>query len=1042
MHNHLSRTLERLARVKRERILSRTHTRLAGVEVEAWTVADDGEPVSARHALGLAHDPGRTPPGYRPFPLGAAWGEAWSTTWFRIRGTVEPQGDTPVDLVLDLGWFDHSVGGHCEGLVFTPDGTIVKGLHPRQSAIRLRGDGAVPGLLDADGAFLLYVEAAANPLLLGLPPFVVTELGEKRAEEPFEQFRLRRAEVAAFSPEIHALSCDLDVAGGLAAELSADEPRHWRLLRAIEEALDAYDEADAEAGARRARAILAPLLAAPAHASAHRITAVGHAHMDTAWLWPLRETVRKLARTVSNALALLDADPSLVYTMSAAQHFSWLEEHYPALFERVRHHVEQGRFVPVGGMWVEADGVIPTGESMVRQLTYGKRYFIDRFGREPREMWLPDSFGYSGALPQLARRAGSRWFLTQKISWNDTTVFPHHSFWWEGIDGTRIFTHFPPAETYAAEVTAAELRHAVTTFKDKAIASHSLLPYGYGDGGGGPTREMVERLRRFADLEGAPRVTSRSPAEFFQEAEAELRDAGPLEPVYRGELYLELHRGTLTSQAAMKRHNRRCESLLRAAEYLSAAASALRGAPYPHADLDDIWRTVLLHQFHDILPGTSIAWVHREARDTYRALEERLNDLIKQASAALGDAEPGVVGSVLPPFATAEPDARVVEVTDDGGTVLEDCLLRVVIGDDGHVTSLLDLRGGREVVPPGRRLNELQLFRDEPVRWDAWDVDRHALRHPQVLDQVTSRRVVRDGPDAGVEVVRRVGTSTITLTMWLRAGTGRFETECAIDWQERERLLKVAVPVRVMARTARFETQYGYVERPLLSNTATDEAMFETAMHRYVQVGDGDFGVAIVNDSMYGADARADGDSTVVRLSLLRSARFPDPRADMGTHAFRWAVLPGADVPAAAEAAYAFNAPDIAGLSRLAPLVRLELLTGHALIDWVKQADDGSGDLVVRVYETRGGRASARLHCREELATGAVLWETDLLERELGGEREPRDEREPGGDEDLLPVALAGGRRPVSEARLELGPFQVATLRIAAPHASPKEDPQ
>ncbi|WP_431912798.1 alpha-mannosidase [Nonomuraea jabiensis] len=1026
MHNHLSRTLERLARVRRERIMPRLHTRLSGVEVEAWTVPDDGEPVRARHALGLEPEAGRAAPGYRPFPLGAAWGEAWSTTWFRIRGTIDPGQDGPIDLVLDLGWFDHSVGGHCEGLVFTPDGTIVKGLHPRQSHIRLRGDGAE--LAGADGSFVLYVEAAANPLLLGLPPFVVTEHGEKGAEEPFEQFRLRRAEIAAFSPEIHALCCDLDVAGGLAAELSADEPRHWRLLRAIEEALDVYDEADAEAGARRARAALAPVLATPAHASAHRITAVGHAHMDTAWLWPLRETVRKLARTVSNALALLDADPGLVYTMSAAQHFSWLEEHYPELFARVRRYVEQGRFVPVGGMWVEADGVIPTGESMVRQLTYGKRYFLSRFGREPREMWLPDSFGYSGALPQLARRAGSRWFLTQKISWNDTTVFPHHSFWWEGIDGTRVFTHFPPAETYAAEVTARELRHAVATFKDKAIASHSLLPYGYGDGGGGPTREMAERLRRFADLEGAPRVISRTPAEFFEEAESELREAGVLEPVYRGELYLELHRGTLTSQAAMKRHNRRCESLLRAAEYLSTAASALRGAPYPREDLDEIWRTVLLHQFHDILPGTSISWVHREARETYQAVEERLHDLIKQAGAALGGER---AGGGLPPFtAPARPGAAPVEVGDgeDGATVLDDGLLRVVVDGGGHVVSLLDLRGGREVVPPGRRLNELQLFRDEPVRWDAWDVDRHVLRHPQVLDEVTSRRVVRSGPDAGVEVVRRTGASTITLTMWLRAGTGRFETECAVDWQERERLLKVAVPVRVLARTARFETQYGYVERPLLPNTATEEAMFEAAMHRYVHVDDGDFGLAIVNDTMYGADARADGDSTVVRLSLLRGARFPDPRADLGTHTFRWAVLPGADVPAAVEAAYAFNAPDLAGLP--APLVQLELRTGHALVDWVKQADDGSGDLVVRVYETRGGRASARLRCHEELGAGAVVWETDLLERELG-------------PDDDLPVALdpAGARRPVGEARLDLGPFQVATLRIAT-HAPLKEDVQ
>ncbi|MFC4006952.1 alpha-mannosidase [Nonomuraea purpurea] len=1018
MHNHLGRTLERFARVKRERILPRTHTRLSGVEIEAWTVADDGEPVSARHALGLARDPGRTAPGYRPFPLGAAWGEAWSTTWFRIRGTLAPGQAGPVDLVLDLGWFDHSVGGHCEGLVFTPDGTIVKGLHPRQSGIRLRGEGAVPGLLDADGAFLLHVEAAANPLLLGLPPFVVTEHGEKGAREPFEQFRLRRAEVAAFSPQIHALCCDLDVAGELAAELSADEPRHWRLLRAIEEALDAYDEADAEAGARRARTVLAPLLAAPAHASAHRITAVGHAHMDTAWLWPLRETVRKLARTVSNALALLDADPALVYTMSSAQHFSWLEEHYPELFARVRRHVEQGRFVPVGGMWVEADGVIPTGESMVRQLTYGKRYFIDRFGREPREMWLPDSFGYSGALPQLARRAGSRWFLTQKISWNDTTVFPHHSFWWEGIDGTRIFTHFPPAQTYAAEVSARELRHAVATFKDKAIASHSLLPYGYGDGGGGPTREMAERLRRFADLEGAPRVTSRSPAEFFTDAEAELRQAGALQPVHRGELYLELHRGTLTSQAAMKRHNRHCESLLRAAEYLGAAASTLRGAPYPRQELDEIWRTVLLHQFHDILPGTSIAWVHREARDTYQAVEERLRDLIKQAGAALGGLA-GPDADTLPPFTGKRPASATAAVTGegDGGTVLDDGLLRVVIGADGHVTSLVDLRTGRETVPPGRRLNELQIFRDEPVRWDAWDVDRHVLRHPRVIDDVSSRRVLHGGPDAGIEVVRRVGASTITLTMWLRAGTGRFETECAVDWRERERLLKVALPVRIMARSARFETQYGYVERPLLANTAAEEAMFEAAMHRYVHVADGGFGLAVVNDAMYGADARADGDSTVVRLSLLRAARFPDPQADLGTHTFRWAVLPGADLPATVEAAYAFNTPDLAGLPQVAPLVRLEALTGHALIDWVKPADDGSGDLVVRVYETQGGRAGARLRCHAELGADAVLWETDLLERELGGEED-------------LPPALAGGRGPASGALLELGPFQVATLRI------------
>ncbi|MFJ4685097.1 alpha-mannosidase [Streptomyces sp. NPDC088789] len=1007
---------------------------MSDVEVEAWTVGDDGEPVSSRHALGLGRDPCRSRPDYRPFALGDAWGPAWATTWFRLRGTVAPHGPGPVDLVIDLGWFDHSVGGHCEGLVFTEDGALVKGLHPRQHEIRLRGEGAVHGLLDDRGGFVLYVEAAANPLLLGVPPFVVTEHGEKGARAPFEQFRLRRAEIAAFAPEVYALDLDLEVLGGLAAELDEAEPRHWRLLRGIEEALDVYDESDAAPSARRARAVLAPLLASPAHASAHHITAVGHAHLDTAWLWPLRETRRKVIRTVSNTLALLDDHPDLVYTMSAAQHFDWLETQQPDLFARVRHYVEEGRLVPVGGMWVEPDGVIPTGESMVRQLTFGKRYFLSRFGIETREVWLPDSFGYSGALPQLARRAGARWFLTQKLSWNDTTAFPHHSFWWEGIDGTRVFTHFPPAETYAAEVTARELSHAVRTFRDKAIASHSLMPYGYGDGGGGPTRDMAQRLRRFSDLEGAPRVISRPPAQFFQDAEAELRDIGTvsptLEPVHRGELYLELHRGTLTSQTAMKRHNRRCESLLRAAEYLSAAAYVLRGTPYPQECLDELWRAVLLHQFHDILPGTSISWVHREARDTYASLELCLQELIRQAATQLDEGGNGADDGTMPPFAPArrcpdpahEPPAVLVKEAEDGTTTLDDGLLRVVIGPDGHVTSLWDLRAEREVVPPTRRLNELQLFRDEPVRWDAWDVDRHVLRHPQVIDDVTGRRVVRKGADAGVEVIRRFGTSTVTLTMWLRAGTGQLETVCAVDWRERERLLKVALPVRVMARTALFETQYGYIERPLSTNTASEEAMFEAAMHRYVQVTDGDYSLGVVNESMYGADARNAHDSSVLRLSLLRGARFPDPDADAGHHTFRWAVLPGAKGPEVVEAAYRFNAPETDGLPALPPLLSLHLTAGHALIDWIKIADDGTGDLVVRVYETQGGRASALLQPSAAVGNTPLVWETDLLERDLDV-----------GDD--LPVALRGGppgsRRPADQARLDLGPFQVATLRIA-----------
>jgi alpha-mannosidase len=352
--------------------------------------------------------------------------------------------------------------------------------------------------------------------------------------------------------------------------------------------------------------------------------------------------------------------------------------------------------------------------------------------------------------------------------------------------------------------------------------------------------------------------------------------------------------------------------------------------------------------------------------------------------------------------------------------VLDDGLLRAVVDADGHLVSLVDLRRGRETVPPGRRANELQIFRDEPVRWDAWDVDRHTLRHPRTVGEVTGRRVVHDGPDAGVEVVRRFDASVFTVTTWLRAGAGRLETECAVDWREREHLLKVALPVHVMARTARFETQYGYVERPLLVNTAAEDAMFEAAMHRYVHIADGAYGVAILNDTMYGADARAQGDATVVRLSLLRGSRFPDPDADVGRHTFRWALLPGVDVPAAVEAAYRFNAPEVSAPAHLRPLVQLEPLSGHAIVDWVKLADDSSQDLVVRVYETQGGRARALLRPSAALGTDIVVRETDLLERDVR-------------PEDGLPGALhpaSDGSVPADGAYLDLGPFQVATLRI------------
>lgn len=1014
MHDHLRHTLERLTRVRRDRIEPQIHRRIGDVRISSWLVGDDGEPVSPAHAVGIRLDEGRGAPDYQPFEIGSPWGRAWSTRWFHVEGEV-PAGTTgDIELLFDLGWFDHSVGGHAEALVFTPDGVPVKGLHPKQRWVRLRGDGAWPGVDRKDGSVELYIEAAANPLLLGLPPFITTPHGEKGAEG-FEEFVLRRAEIAVFRPEVYGFALDLDVCGELVRTLPTESPRYWRLLRGIEEALDAYDERDPVASALRGSALLAPLLAMPANASALTVTAVGHAHMDSAWLWPLRETIRKLGRTVSNALALLDADETLVYTMTSAQHFAWLETHYPDLFARVAEHVAAGRFVPVGGMWVEVDGVIPTGESYVRQIMLGKAYFTDRFGLDSHEIWLPDSFGYNGALPQLARRSGSDVFLTQKISWNDTTTFPHHSFWWEGIDGTRVFTHFPPADTYAASVTGEELAHTVANFKDKAIASHALLAYGYGDGGGGPTREMASRLHRFADVEGAPRVVSRSPQAFFRDAEQELRAlpaTSAAAPVWHGELYLELHRGSLTSQQAMKRGNRRSEALLREVEHAWAAAALLTGAAYPHDELTRIWQGVLLHQFHDILPGTSIAWVHREARDFYDTVERELVALLDRAIGALRTA--GAIRAA-PAVAAA---ATTVE-QESGRVVLDNGLLRAVFDTEGHVVSLRTADGA-EYVAQGGRLGEFLLFRDEPVRWDAWDLDRHVLRHPVPVHDTTELDTVTAGADVGVRVVRTFGSSRVTATTWLRAGARQLETEAEVDWREREHLLKVSMPLALRARFASFETPYGNTERPLHANTAADEAMFEAAMQRYVHVGEAGRGAAVLAKTIAGADARTDetGIGTRIRLSLLRAASFPDPGADLGVHGFSWAVLPDAALPDAVEAARAFTRPEAADPA-VPVLAELEPSTGHAVVDWVKAAEDGSGDVIVRLYETQGARATARLDLHPSLAS-AVVAETDLLERPA-----PED-----GPRLALRTPAGTASVPADDAIVDLGPYQICTLRI------------
>ncbi|MGW0768884.1 alpha-mannosidase [Streptomyces sp. NPDC002676] len=1006
MHDDRTLVEARLRRVLDERIRPAVYPESMPLRVAVWHAP--GEPVPVEE--GLAAEP-------EPIEVGARWGAPWGTSWFRVTGTVpEAWAGKTVEALLDLGFDENMPGFQCEGLVYRPDGTPVKGLNPRNQWVR------VGAPVEGGEEVRLHIEAASNPVILDYHPFRPTLLGDKDTAGHEPQYTLTRMDLAVFDRTVWDLVLDLEVLGELMAELPVDSARRWDILRAVDRALDAVDLQDVGGTAARARAQLTEVLAAPAVPSAHRISAVGHAHIDSAWLWPLRETVRKVARTTSNMTALIEDEPEFVFAMSQAQQWAWVKEHRPEVWARVKKAVAEGRFVPAGGMWVESDTNMPGSEAMARQFVHGKRFFLDEFGIENEEAWLPDTFGFAAGLPQIIKAAGSKWLLTQKISWSRTNKFPHHTFRWEGIDGTRIFTHFPPVDTYNCSMKGSEIAHAARNFKEKGKARHSLAPTGWGDGGGGTTREMVAKAARLRDLEGSATVAWETPRAFFRKAEAEY----PEPPVWVGELYLELHRATFTSQARTKQGNRRSEHLLREAELWAATAAVRTGFPYPYEQLDRIWKTVLLHQFHDILPGSSIAWVHREARATYERVAAELNGITEAAQWALaGEGETPLAFNATPhPRAGVPAGGAAAPRTDgmttlaprpDGGHVLDNGLLRIGIDAQGLVVSAYDIEADRETIAPGAFANLLQLHPDFPNMWDAWDVDEF---YRNTVTDLTDADEVSAGEDgASVRIVRSFGASRVTQVLSLPPGERRLDIDTEVDWHETEKFLKLAFPLDLHAERYASETQFGHFYRPTHTNTSWEAAKFEACNHRFVHLAEPDWGVAVVNDSTYGHDVtrtvRAEGDRgtattvTTLRVSLLRAPRFPDPETDQGVHRFRHALIPGAAIADAVREGWRINLPErrTTGAGEVEPLVTVD--NEAVVVTAVKLADDGSGDVVVRFHEAHGSRARATLAAGFALADLTV---TDLLERPLG------DTEPPARDGDRITVRLR--------------PFELMTLRL------------
>ncbi len=935
-------------------------------------------PLIGRERSPLRITSGPTLEDQRPFTVGTRWGPPWATTWFVLTGEIPTswQGRR-VEAVIDLGFHPDAAGFQCEGLVVDELGRPVQGIHPRRTNLKMPAD---------PGPVTVRLEAASNPTFHEFAPSQMGSL-DTAGDRPL--YRFRRAELQLIDDEAEALAHDLDVLNGLMQTMADDDPRRDRHRRTIAEALDLLPDVAAM------RKLVRPLLATSAAASTHRIIATGHAHIDTAWLWPIRETVRKCTRTFASAVRLMEDYPEYRFSCSSAQQYAWIEERHPELFEQISTKVRGGQWLPVGGMWVEADMNLPSGESLARQIVYGQRWFESRFGRRCTEVWIPDVFGYPASLPQLYAAGGMHRFVTQKLSWNTTNRFPHHTFWWEGLDGTRVLTHFPPVDTYNAEVTPADCVASASRFRDAAWSDWSLMPFGFGDGGGGPTREMLERARRLADLDGSPRVSIGSAAEFFEHVEREAFDGAPI-PVWRGELYFETHRGTLTSQLRTKAGNRRCERLLREVELWSATARRA-------ADVDDLWREVLTQQFHDIIPGSSIAWVHADAERTHssvaKALEQRLDELFDElvpasphlANAAAVDRDEVIEVPGTGPIRVQVPASGFAELiaipADDHVVVAESSMinhhLAVRWDDTGALVSLIDLARARELLPTGKRCAVLELAPDRPVRFDAWDLESwtpalgRPLLHPQTVE-VTER-----GPLIGrVQVRHEFGPSSATITYTLRAGSPRLDIGVVFDWQHTEHLLSMSFPLDVRADTAACDIQFGHVRRPTHPSNSWDAAKFEVCAHRYVDVSEPDFGVAVINDGRYGHGLF----NGRVRVSLARAARYPDPEADRGEHAVNLALFPhAAGLDEVVAEAVRFNHPLqlVSGSATLpAPDPIVRLVGAGVEIDAIKAADDDDGDIIVRLHESAGNRTRITVACDRRLLAASRC---NLLEEPQSG---------------------------------------------------------
>lgn len=984
--------------------------------------------------------------GYKPFKLPQHWGGFDQTTWFRFQAVVPPE--------MKGACVVARIRPHGESLAFV-DGKRTQGLDENRDMLFLTEKA------EGNEVFEIHLESVPSVRFDLIHPFGY-------------------AEVAVFHQDRWDYYWDIQTLLEVLDVLPEDYAPRWRLLGLLDRSiktldLNAVGGKGFEASLEKARKTLQAGLPEFQHSyGMGKLILSGHSHIDTAWLWPIRETQRKCGRTFSTVLRMMERYPEYHFSCPQPAQYEWVKTYYPEIYKEIKKRVKEGRWEPLGCFWVEPDLNIPSGESLVRQAVYGNRFFREEFGVHSNVAWTPDTFGYCYALPQILRRAQVEFFVTTKIHWNSFTKFPYSFFHWEGTDGSRVLAVRP--WDYNGNVRPENLVKQWNQYTQKDRTETFLFPFGFGDGGGGPTPEMIEMGKRLENVIGVPKCAFGNvmPALEAMRDEADLDEL----PVWNGELYFELHRGCQTTQARTKRNNRKCETLLRDTEILSSLAYVAAGHPYDATTIYDCWKQVLTNQFHDILPGSSINEVYRRTDAEYAEVMRKLEAVRDAACDALltkyhtdGEGTPVAVFNTL---FTARSDAVEVEmdlpdgpiaVVDSDGErlpaqrlgpnrllfctgsapsmgvdvywvasgqgctfdappikvttrTMENACIRVRFDRNGQITSFYSHDLGREFIPEGARANVFQFFEDRPREWDAWEVDFNFEENMRTAGPPESIEVIENGPVRGVlRMVYRFGESTITQDVVMHIDWPRLDFVTHVDWRERRTMWKAAFPMDLRALQATYEVQFGAVERPTHRNRDADEAQFEVPAQRWADLSEGGlYGMSLLNDCKYGYDIRGN----VMRITLLRSPIDPDPEADQGEHRFTYALYPheGDWRMDTVTEAFALNTPMVTRLpeKREAPYgshgsyVEVE---GRLVIDTIKKAED-SDDMIVRVYEPHGQRVDAWLY---PWGSAAKAWECDLME------------------ENDKPLPIVDG-----EVRLDVRPFEIRTLKIRAPKGMAKTE--